>query len=119
MQNLNIITYIIYLLLSFYITIRVGWICYQNGRVYLADIFESHPSWVDPINKLLLTGYYLINLGYITFNLTDWEQIVTPLMMADVLVLRLGYLLIALGGLHYFNIWGLAQLSKQSMFSNK
>jgi len=119
MQNLNIITYIIYLLISFYITISVGWMCYQNGRVYLKNIFSHHPNWVTPINKLLLMGYYLINLGYITFNLNDWENIVTPLMMVDGLLFKLGYLLVALGVLHYFNIWVLAQLSRKSMFSNK
>jgi len=119
MQNLNIIAYIIYLLVSFYVTIKVGWMCYQNGRVYLEDIFGHHPSWVTPINKLLLTGYYLINLGYIAFNLNDWENITTPLMMTDVLILKLGFLLVVLGALHYFNIWVLAQLAKHSMFSNK
>ncbi len=119
MQNLNTITYLIYLLVSFYITIKVGWMCYQNGRIYLEDIFIQQPRWVTPINRLLLTGYYLINLGYIMFNLNDWETITNLVMMANILILRLGYLLVVLGGLHYFNIWVLARLAKQSMFSNK
>lgn len=119
MQHLNIITYSIYLLISFYVTIKVGWICYKNGEVYLQQIFSTNKEWAHPINKMLLIGYYLVNLGYTVLNLSFWGNVHSLKTMLDTLSLKLSAILIILGVLHCFNIWILAQLAKKSMFSNK
>lgn len=89
--------------------------CYKNGRVYLNSIFVQHQNWVNPINKLLLIGYYLVNLGYITISLNFWENVTDIFILINSLVSRVGYILLILGGLHYFNIWALTQLSRKSI----
>lgn len=119
MKDLNTIAYSIYLLISFFITIQIGWICYKNGEVYLKQIFASKTAWVAPVNKILLTGYYLINLGYIAFSLSFWDHLTSIEMLISRLSFRLGYICLILAIIHCFNLWVLAYLAKKPIFSNK
>ena len=61
---------------------------------------------VQSINKLLLVGYYLLNLGYTAFTLSFWKQIDSFAGMCDVLFKNAGTIIICLALMHYFNlIW--------------
>ncbi|WP_336126935.1 hypothetical protein [Mesoflavibacter sp. CH_XMU1422-2] len=52
-MNVNIITYCIYLPIIVFITVRIGWICYKNGELFLINLFEDI-AIVKSINNLLL-----------------------------------------------------------------
>ena len=103
-QSLNIIAYSIYLPITFIITIKVGWICYKNGAIYLKETAKQHSYWLEVINKLLLIGYYLINLGYAAITLSFWDTLTTFSQLIGVLTYKLGIILLTLGIMHFVNM---------------
>ncbi len=108
----QITSYFIFLFFSFFITIKVGWILFKNGEVYLLEIFNYHKTYVKSINKLLLIGYYLINLGKAAIEITYWEEITTLSKLIKVVGNKLGNLLLLLAVMHFINVIGLALFSK-------
>jgi hypothetical protein len=102
--NYNITGYLIYLAVTSYITLYVGRLFYSNGEAYLRNIFHDEPDYIRPINRILLIGYYLVNLGYATTTLSTWGQISSLTGLLNILGTRLGFILVFLGVTHYFNM---------------
>lgn len=111
-MNYQIISYIVFLGISFFITIQIGWVLYKNGEVYLLEIFQYQTDFVKSINKLLLTGYYLVNLGKAALEIMIWEKIYTLTDVFRVTGQKLGNLLLLLAIMHYINVIGLNIYSK-------
>jgi hypothetical protein len=102
-MNLNIITYGIYGIVSYFITVHVGWLCYKHGIHYLkAEIKDDKIA--DTINKILLIGYYLVNLGYTMIKINNWPLITSFSTMIESLCLRIGVIVFTLGLLHVSNL---------------
>lgn len=99
----NIISYIIYLILTFYITIIVGLKVYRIGYIYLTNLIENI-NICQSINRLLLIGYYLVNLGFSAFCLTNWENIKNYAQLLTVISNKVGFILLILGILHALNL---------------
>ncbi|HTL09718.1 MAG TPA: hypothetical protein VL307_15705, partial [Chitinophagaceae bacterium] len=72
---MNTLAYIIYFFISFLITVCAGFIFYRNGRVYLLALLHNDVPTTDAINRLLLLGYYLLNLGYVALMIKRWKTI--------------------------------------------
>src|SRR5262249_34689406 len=68
------ITYPLYLAISIAITVWVARSLSRNGRVFLVDSFGGHEQLADSINHLLVVGFYLINIGYVTLALRYGEK---------------------------------------------
>lgn len=103
MESLNLIAYALFLSISFYITIRVGWLCYHHGIHFLIeelqDVVVAHS-----INKILLTGYYTLNLGYAVLMISSWNLVPDFTTLLSSVCLRVGVLVLGLGCMHYVNI---------------
>lgn len=99
----NIISYIIYLTITFYITIFVGWKVYKIGFIYLTNLIDNH-SVCQSINNLLLIGYYLVNLGISAVNLSNWNRIDNIATMFSSVSYKIGFILLILGILHFINL---------------
>ena len=99
----NIISYIIYLIITFYITIFVGWKVYKLGFIYLENLINNH-SVSQAINNLLLIGYYLVNLGFSAICLRNWIRVDTITTMFSSLSYKIGFILLVLGILHFINL---------------
>ena len=112
----NLIAYLIYLSITFFITVRVGWICYQNGVVYIYQILNDE-EMTQLLNKFLLIGYYLMNLGYMAVSIYFWEEIGSFLEMINIVSQRIGLIVLMLAGMHYFNITFIALFGKR-IFQN-
>tara|TARA_Y100000782_G_scaffold115604_1_gene161426 strand:+ start:32163 stop:32510 length:348 start_codon:yes stop_codon:yes gene_type:complete len=102
-MQLNTLTYIIYSLIMAFIIIYVGWRFYINGEHYLHEIF-SDAIMVRFINRLLLIGYYLVNLGYVAVTLNNWPTIKSYLQLLEAISTKAGFIILSLGILHYFNM---------------
>ena len=111
-MNYNILTYCIYLPIIAVIMVKVGWMFYTHGEVYLMHLFQQNDSLVKPINNLLLIGYYLINLGYAVITLAYWETVVSIPQLLNTLSEHLGVIIIGLALLHYNNVFLLNYLVK-------
>ncbi|WCO00988.1 hypothetical protein [Psychroserpens ponticola] len=111
-MNYNIITYSIYLPIIAVIMVKVGWLFYTHGEIFLLYLFQQNTSLVKSINNILLIGYYLVNLGYAIISLAYWETIESVIQMLNTLGEHLGVIIIGLSLLHYNNVLLLNYLVK-------
>lgn len=109
---LNIFSIAIYLLLSFYITITIGYKCYKIGAVYLKN-FIKDAAICKSINHSLLVGYYLVNLGYIAVSINSWHSVGSISQSCFEISSKLSTILILLCVLHYINISTIYVLRKK------
>ena len=103
-MNYNILTYSIYLPIIVFITVKVGWIFYTHGKVFLSFLFQKNEALVKSVNNILLTGYYLVNIGYAIITIAFWEPIYSFIQMINALGNHLGIIIIGLALLHYNNV---------------
>ena len=108
-MNLNIIGYTIYLLITIFIIIKVGRICYQNGNIYVAQLIPDHIDLCHKINQVLLLGYYLMNIGYCAMTLISWEKITTFNQLIEVIAFKSAIIIGTIAFLHYGNIFVLTK----------
>ena len=104
-MNLNIIGYVIYLLITTFIIINVGKICYRNGNIYVAQLIPEHEDLCQKTNQVLLIGYYLLNLGYCAMTLISWDKIISYSQLVEVISIKTATIICIIAILHYFNIY--------------
>lgn len=111
-MNYNLTTYLLYSLIMFTIILRVGLICHRNGLAFILDVIHEETIG-KRINNLLLTGYYLVNLGYVLYSIQDWEILSTSNQIIEALAAHISTLLLLLGILHFFNIFFITKILPQ------
>lgn len=97
--------------------LKVGWLFYKNGEVFLLDLFQHNQPLVTSINKLLLIGYYLLNIGYAILTISYWEHLESIIDIINSLSLTLGRIIIVLALMHYNNIFILKFINKQKLLN--
>lgn len=105
------VTYILYLVISILVTVWVGRTLFKRGRVFLVDAFKNE-AVADSINHLLLVGFYLINIGYISVALKSKSSPQSLSASIELLSSKVGWVLLILGGMHFFNIFILRKIGK-------
>jgi hypothetical protein len=103
-DNLIVTTYIAYLLVSIALTVWVARTLFKNGRVFLVEVFKGNEQLADSVNHLLVVGFYLINLGYVSLALRIEGQIDTSRLAIESLSSKLGIVMLVLGAMHFFNL---------------
>ena len=112
-MNLNIIAYSIFMIIVGYIIIYVGQICYRNGNIYVLSLIPGHDDLCIRINKILLVGYYLVNIGYAAMTLVSWETIVILSQLIEMIAVKTAVIICILSVLHYTNIFLLTNYAKK------
>jgi len=113
-MNYTIITYSFYLPISILLTIWVARTLFKNGRIFLVEIFHQDMTLADSVNKLLLVGFYLINIGYAVFTLKVFGTLTGPQDVIETLSEKIGWIILVLGGMHFFNLFILFNLRKRA-----
>jgi hypothetical protein len=103
-MNHVVTTYLIYLALSIALTVWVARTLHKNGRLFLVDCFHGNEKLADSINHLLVVGFYLVNLGFVTLYLKIGFAIAHAQEVFEALSTKLGVVLLVLGAMHFFNI---------------
>lgn len=103
-MNYFILTYVVYLLVSIALTVWVAKVLFKNGRIFLVDIFHGNNELADSVNKLLVVGFYLINIGYMSLALKETGTIASIQVVVEVLSYKLGWIILILGGMHFLNL---------------
>jgi len=103
-MNLNIIGYFIYLIITAFIILIVGKICYKNGNIYVAELLPNHTTLCQKINQILLLAYSLLNIGYCAMTLISWEKILSTNQLIEVIAIKTAAIAFILSALHYINI---------------
>jgi len=101
---MNVLAYAIYLLITYLITVHVGLIFYRNGRIYILKLLPGNEHLVWLINKILLVGYYLINLGYAALMLQTWKTVHSFTGMFLSVFTMTGKIMLILAIIHFINM---------------
>jgi lipoprotein signal peptidase len=116
-MNYNIAAYLIYLVMMIFIIIYVGRLFHQNGRIFILSLFEHDSSLTTKVNNILLTAYYLFNIGYAFVTLQHWEKGLNLQTLISSVSHNTGILVFILSVTHYFNMGMIYLLSKhKSLF---
>ncbi len=98
------LTYLIYAVVSVYITVVVGHKLHYYGRPFLVECFAGRTQLADAVNHLLLVGYYLLNCALAAFLLYSGFHPANLLEVGVLLSTKLGHVMLILGAMHFLNI---------------
>lgn len=118
MNNYIIPTYVTYLVVTIALTIWVAKTLFKNGKVFLIDIFHGNKELADSVNNLLLVGFYLVNIGYAVYTLKVQTAIMNPQEMIEMLSVKVGFIILLLGAMHFFNLFVFFKLRKKATEHN-
>lgn len=102
-----------YLVISIGLTIWVARSLFKNGRVFLVDAFSGNAALADSVNALLVVGFYLINIGYVSLALKYGDKPVEMIGTIESLSTKIGLVLLVLGSMHFFNLYVFSQARKR------
>lgn len=112
-MNLNIFTYLVYLAVSVCMTVWVGRTLHKNGRVFLVEVFHGDWAVADSVNRLLVVGFYLINLGYASLMLKLGHAVPDLTGAIEALSDKVGMVLVVLGVMHFFNLFLFSRIRRR------
>lgn len=114
-MNYTIVTYLIYLPVTVILTVWVARTLFTNGRVFLLEIFRQETIVAESVNKLLLVGFYLVNIGYAVYTLKIVRPILSTQGVIETLSVKVGWITLVLGAMHFFNLFILFNLRKKAL----
>ena len=110
MEFFVVSTYAAYLAISIAMTIWVARTLSQNGQLFLVDVFGGNKDLANSVNHLLVVGFYLINLGYISLALKIGVDVMSLRQSIEALSEKVGVVLLVLGVMHFFNLFVFSRL---------
>jgi len=105
-------SYISYLVITVPLVIWVAKTLHKNGRVFLVDCFKGNNDLADSVNHLLVVGFYLVNLGFVTLFLKTNVMIEDGRGAIELVSEKIGTVMLILGAMHFFNIYVFNKLRK-------
>lgn len=114
-----LVTYAVYLAISLAVTIWVGRTLHSNGRTFLVENFAGREALADSVNDLLLVGFYLINIGFVSLALRFGGHPATPVEAVEAveyLSTKIGLVIVVIGAMHFFNMFWLVRFRKSRLF---
>jgi len=105
--------YVLYLAISLAVTVWVAGTLHKNGRIFLVHAFQGNTELADSINHLLVVGFYLINLGYVTLALRTSYAADTPRQAIELVSDKVGTILVVLGIMHFLNLYVFNRLRRR------
>ena len=108
------LAYAVYIGISVALTVWVARTLSRTGQVFLQRCFGQDEVLAESTNRLLVIGFYLINLGFISYRLGNW----TPAgeILVGSLGMRIGVTLLVLGAMHFVNMIMIARLGNMIAF---
>src|ERR1700720_1275601 len=109
-----VFSYLAYLAISLGVTIWVAGTLHKDGRVFLVNAFQGNTELADSINHLLVVGFYLVNIGYVTLAMRTGATPPSAREAIELICDKVGLVLLVLGLMHFFNLGVFTQLRKRS-----
>lgn len=113
-MNYTILAYSAYLLLTIGLTIWVAKTLFKNGQVFLVEIFGGQEELASSVNRLLVVGFYLINIGYAVYTLDNMGNVSDMVEVMKKLSRSVGSIILILGGMHFLNLFIFFELRKRA-----
>ena len=112
-MNQTVLTFALYLIVAGNTTYFLGRSLYSNGTHFLHSIFISRQEIVQPLNNVLLIGFYLINLGFVLLFFTQEKDLHNTIAITEFLAEKIGVVYLVLGSMHLFNIFIFMTIEKR------
>src|SRR5215469_9764005 len=90
-------TYLLYLLISTGLTVVVGTGLARSGRAFLLDVFGGNDTLARAVSRLLVLGFYLLSLGFVTLTMRTGGDIGSARAGLQLLSVKIGEVLLVLG----------------------
>jgi len=111
-------SYLCYLAVSVGLTIWVARTLHKNGRVFLVDAFGGNAALADSVNHLLVVGFYLINIGYVSLALKYGSRPFDLASAIESFSTKIGWVLLVLGGMHFFNLYVFSRMRRRGLLQH-
>lgn len=109
----TLISYSVYIIFTLSVTIWVGTTLYKNGKTFLMEAFQNDEEKAGSVNHLLRVGFYLLNIGFLLLFLSVGEVPNSITGMIEQLSTKIGFALLFLGGMHFFNMFNFNNMRKK------
>jgi hypothetical protein len=86
------------------LTVWLAKTLFHNGAAFLQDVFEDKPGLAEAVNRLLVTGFYMLSLGYSLYILRASRGL-DGFAATQFLVNRLAIMLVSLAAIHFVNVF--------------
>jgi len=106
--------YFTYLAISLAVTVWVAHTLHKNGRIFLIDAFHGNTALADSVNHLLVVGFYLINIGYVSMALRSDATLSSLRQAIELVSGKIGIVLLVLGAMHFFDLYVFSRLRKRA-----
>ena len=118
-QTYAVGSYLSYLVLSIGLTVWVARTLSKNGRVFLVDSFNANAELADSVNHLLVVGFYLINIGYVTLALKYGARPSDLAGSIEVMSTKVGFVLLVLGAMHFLNLYVFSRMRRKALLRSQ
>lgn len=112
--------YIAYAVFALGLTVALARTLFRSGAVFLEDVFKDTrgdgKQMAEAVNRLLVVGFYLLNLGYAALIMKS-NGANSGVEAAEVLAWKLGALLVSLGVMHFFNMYLFFRIRRRSQLA--
>jgi hypothetical protein len=98
-----IVIYVVYVVIAAALTAWLARTLFRSGVAFLHDVFADREELADAVNRLLVVGFYMLNLGYALYILRAARGL-DAFEAVQYLVNRLAILLVTLAGMHFLNV---------------
>ena len=99
-----IVIYVLYGMAAIGLTVWLAKTLFSNGAVFLEGVFKDNHELAEALNRLLVTGFYMLNLGYAFLIFKTNGRPVGAVESIELLVNKMGILLVSLGLIHFLNM---------------
>ena len=107
--------YSTYLAISVALTVWVARTLHKNGRIFLVDSFLGNEPLADSVNHLLVVGFYLVNIGFVTLALKYGAKATDAQTALETLSTKVGLVLVVLGFMHFTNLFVFSKLRRRAI----
>jgi hypothetical protein len=111
--------YLAYLLISIAVTVWVARTLARNGRIFLIDTFLHNEPLADAVNNLLVVGFYLINVGYVTLAMKYGDRPTDLAGSIEIMSTKVGLVLLVLGAMHFLNLYVIARVRRKALLRHQ
>ena len=118
-MNIIVTHHLLYLALSIVTTVWVAHTLHKHGRVFLVDAFHGNEPLADSVNHLLVVGFYLVNIGFVTLALKYGDKATNAQTAIETLSSKVGFVLVVLGVMHFFNLYIFSKLRRRGMMKHQ
>ena len=118
-MNDTFIAYLIYLAVTVPLVVYVARTLSRHGAIFLREVFNGNDALASAVNHLLVVGFYLLNLGYVSLFLRADSTVQGGEEVLELVSRKVGVVAIVLGVVHLANVWIFNALRRNAMFQNQ